>query len=128
MKKPLLIILLLAFSGIAKAQKTDSVAKIDTTKWIPVDVEPQFPGGIFKFMEYVQRNEKTQGNNGKVWVSFVVEKDGSLSDITVTKSLSESADKEAVRLLTKSPKWLPGMAESKPCRVRFKLPIIFQTE
>lgn len=127
MKKLLIVILFLTGGGLAKAQSTDtsSTTKNDSAKFIPVDVEPTYPGGMMNFMQYIMKNEKNRGDSGKVWVTFVVEKDGSLTNIAVTKSLSVNADKEAIRLISICPKWLPGSAGGKPCRVRFTTSIPF---
>lgn len=96
-----------------------------------VEKEPQFAGGIEKFYQYLVKNErypdKARENNirGKVFLSFVVEKDGSLSDIKVNNPLSPETDAEAIRLLNYSPKWNPGMQNGRPVRVAYTMPITF---
>ncbi len=130
MKKTLLITIFSLFAFWVKGQNLDSTQSLknDSAKFIPVQVEPKYPGGMAKFLQYIEKNEKNHGDTGKVWITFVVEKDGSLTNIAVTKSLSASADKEAIKLLSECPKWIPGSAGGKPCRVRFTLPILFYTE
>lgn len=127
MSRYLFTLLFLAVTTSLKAQVIDSTktASDDSKTFVKVDVEPQFPGGASKMIQYLKRNEKSNGNEGKVWVSFVVEKDGSLSNITIVKSLSESADKEATRLMSQSPKWIPGMQGGNPVRVKYSMPVNF---
>ncbi|HTK20103.1 MAG TPA: energy transducer TonB [Mucilaginibacter sp.] len=133
MKKILLIICLSTFAMLAKAQVNDTSANNDPNKvWIKVDRVPQFPGGFVHLMDYLTTNmkypdeAKKNGISGKVFVAFVVEKDGSLTDIKVIKSVSPELDEEAVRLMKESPKWQPGSAEGVPCRVRYSLPVNFE--
>jgi TonB family protein len=128
MKRLLLILLFLAVASFAKAQNTDTAktAPRDTTqKFVRVEVEPTFPGGIAKLYAYIVDHEKAGDNNGLVRVSFVIEKNGSVSDIKIEKSLSESADKEAIRLVSQMPKWNPGMQGGRPVRVAYSIPIHF---
>ncbi|SDT25893.1 TonB family C-terminal domain-containing protein [Mucilaginibacter mallensis] len=115
------------------AQKVDSSVLLktntssnDTTIYKKTDVEPEFPGGLMRFFTgYIRNNEKSKNNEGTVRVAFVIEKDGSLTNIRITQSLSESADKEVIRLITQSPKWAPAMQNGKPVRVQFSCPIYF---
>jgi protein TonB len=127
MKIFFLIPILSMLTLVAAAQKTDNTipAKNDSAKWIAVDVEPEFPGGIEKLYQYITKNIKKRDDNGKVRVSFIVEKDGSLTNITIVQSLSDSADKECIRVMSNCPKWTPGMAGGKPARVKYTIPIDF---
>ncbi len=128
MKRPLLILLSLVGTTFAKAQTNDAVKTTleDTTKkFMSVEVEPTYPGGFEKLYKYIEDHEKTGGNEGKVRVSFVVEKDGSVSDIKIVQNLSGSADKEAIRLVSQMPKWNPGMQGGRPVRVQYSIPINF---
>ena len=91
-----------------------------------IAVKPDFPGGIQKFYSYVKKNFRTpdiDGLKGKVFVTFVVEKDGSLTDIKVLRDIGYGTDKEAIRLLKNSPKWTPGEQNGKKIRVLYSLPI-----
>ena len=115
----------------AKAQQKDSVIA-DTNKiFHSIDVEPSFHGGFEKFIQYLTENEKypdaARNNNvtGKVFVTFIVEKDGGLSDVNIFKSLSAETDAEAIRLIKDSPKWYPGLQNGKPVRVQYTIPIPF---
>jgi len=92
---------------------------------------PEFPGGYAAFAKYLQRNlhyptaAVDNGVMGKVFVNFIVEKDGSLTDITVSKGIGFGCDEEAVRVLKKSPKWSAGIQNQQKVRVMFSIPIVF---
>lgn len=91
-----------------------------------IEVKPEFPGGMEKFYSFVGKNYRTPdegGLKGKVYVTFVVEKDGSLTDIKVLRDIGYGTGKEAIRVLQKCPKWNPGIQNGKPVRVLYSLPI-----
>jgi len=95
-----------------------------------IEVKPDFPGGMEKFYKYVGNNYRTpeeEGLKGKVYVTFVVEKDGSLTDIKVIRDIGFGTGKEAVRVLQKCPKWNPGEQNGKKVRVLYSLPITIQS-
>lgn len=89
-------------------------------------------GGMQEFYKFLGKNikypraERTQGIQGKVFLQFVIEKDGSLSDLKVVKGVSKGCDTEALRVLAIAPKWKPGKQGHRPVRVRMILPITFQ--
>ncbi|MGV3510339.1 MAG: energy transducer TonB [Sphingobacteriaceae bacterium] len=97
-----------------------------------VEVAPEFPGGPKEFAKYISSNLKypatAKQNNvqGKVYLSFIVEKDGQLTDIKVKQGIGSGCDEEAIRLLKNSPKWRPGFIKDSPVRTYFVLPITFQ--
>lgn len=66
------------------------------------------------------------GISGKVYIQFVIEKDGSITDVKVARGVDSSLDKEAVRVVKSMPKWTPGKQRGKPVRVAYTLPINFQ--
>ena len=93
---------------------------------------PQYPGGAVEFLKWltlnlryptVAKNNKTQG---KVVAVFYVEKDGSITGIKITKSLSTECDREALRVLNMMPKWQPGVYHDQPCRTKVCIPIVFK--
>jgi len=94
-----------------------------------VEVQPTFPGGLAEFYKWVGKNynypqmAKEQGVSGTIHVSFVVERDGSLTDIKVLRDLKYGTGEEAVRMLKASPKWKPGIQNGRPVRVSYSLPI-----
>jgi periplasmic protein TonB len=95
-----------------------------------IEVKPEFPGGMDKFYSFVGKNYRTpeeEGLKGKVYVTFVVEKDGSLTDIKVLRDIGYGTGKEAIRVLQRSPRWNPGIQNGKPVRVLYSLPISIQS-
>jgi TonB family protein len=99
-----------------------------------VDQLPSFPGGQQKFGEFLAKNikyptaMKEKGVQGKVFVSFVVEKDGALSNFKILKDVGYGAGKEAMRVLAMSPKWNPGSKKGKKVRSLFTVPISYTLE
>ena len=93
--------------------------------------EASFPGGNDALASYLQTNvsypEVAMKNNeiGKVFVSFVVEKDGSIQNVKVEKGVSSSLDEEAMRVVRSMPKWTPAVKEGKEVRAALTLPIVF---
>ena len=95
-----------------------------------IEVKPDFPGGMEKFYKFVGNNYKTpeeEGLKGKVYVTFVVEKDGSLTDIKVLRDIGYGTGAEAIRVLKKCPRWTPGEQNGKKVRVLYSLPITIQS-
>jgi len=99
-----------------------------------IEQMPDFPGGMPKFYTYVGKNytypaaAREQGVSGRLIMSFVVEKDGSLTDIKVLRDLGMGTGDEAIRLLKKAPKWKPGIQNGRPVRVQYTLPIMLNLE
>ena len=97
-----------------------------------VEQMPSFPGGISGLRTYLNQNirypAEAQENcvQGRVVVSFVVEKDGHISDVTVLRSVEPSLDKEAVRVIRNMPRWSPGKQGGEPVRVRYNVPVSFR--
>ncbi|MDN5284733.1 MAG: TonB family protein [Mucilaginibacter sp.] len=96
-----------------------------------VEQIPEFPGGLDKFGAYLSKSirypavARENGTQGRVIVTFVVERDGSLTDIKVTRGIGSGCDEEAVRVLKNSPKWKPGIQNGRPVRVQYSVPISF---
>jgi len=99
--------------------------------FVSMENPPNYPGGLDKFYKYLGDNIKyppmAAENNiqGKVLVSFTVEKDGSLTDLKVERKLGYGTDEEAMRVLKLSKRWNPGMQNGKPVRVKYNIPISF---
>lgn len=98
-----------------------------------VDVMPSFKGGgIDKFREWVQKKTKysqtaaANGIQGKVFITFVIEKDGSISDVKVARGIDPMIDDEALKSVMSSPKWTPGMLKGKPVRVSYYITVNFE--
>ena len=98
-----------------------------------VEKMPEFPGGIQKLYNYLGNNirypevAKEAGIQGKVYISFVVEKDGSIKDVKVLRGIpgGKMCDNEAIRVVKAMPKWSPGKQRGKPVRVSYNLPVQF---
>lgn len=96
-----------------------------------VEQLPEFPGGMSAYVKWLTDNlrypvaAQKKKIQGRVVVSFVINKDGSLSDIKVAKSADPLLDREALRVASMMPKWKPGIDKNKPCRTLFAVPIDF---
>lgn len=93
---------------------------------------PEFPGGMVEFMKWLTKNlsypviAQQQKIQGKVLVSFIINKDGTISSPKVVKSVSPELDREALRVIRIMPKWKPGEDHGKPCRTYFCIPVVFK--
>jgi protein TonB len=96
-----------------------------------VEIYPEFEGGAKAWAKFLQRHLRyplqamEEGRQGKVFVSFIVEKDGSVSHVQLIKGSGYGMDEEAIRVISKSPKWKPGRQNNANVRVRFTMPISF---
>lgn len=129
------------------ASTEDQSEWVDLTEYDVVEVEPEpeeeapfmvvedmpeFPGGTAALLEYLRKNIKypaiCRENNiqGRVIVSFVVNKDGAIVDPEVVKSVNPSLDKEAVRVISNMPPWKPGKQRGKAVRVKYTVPVNFR--
>ena len=120
-------------------------------KYVPVEVEeeepeeqaifevveemPQFPeGGQAGLMKYLSSNIKyptiaqENGTQGRVTVQFVVNQDGSIVDVKVLRGVDPYLDKEAIRVISSMPKWIPGKQRGKPVRVKYTVPVMFRLQ
>ena len=130
--KKLMILSLMALFGLTtvNAQKT-VVAEKNQQVFDVVEQMPEYPGGFQALFEYLGQNVKypedaeKQKVEGRVLANFVVETDGSISNVKVIKPAFPSLDAEAVRVLSAMPKWKPGMQSGKVVRVKFTVPINF---
>jgi len=99
-----------------------------------VEVMPEFPGGQTALLKWLGDNiiyptiAQEQGIQGRVTLRFVVKPDGSVDDVQVVKGLDPSCDKEAVRVVKKMPKWIPGKQNGNPVYVYFSLPVTFKLQ
>ena len=97
-----------------------------------VEQLPEFPGGAVEFMKWLTKNlhypssAQQRKVQGKVVAQFIVNTDGSISDIEIMKSVDASLDREAVRVLRLMPNWKPGQQDAKPCRTQVCIPIVFK--
>ena len=97
-----------------------------------VEQMPSFPGGNAALMKYLNENIKypvvaqENGVSGRVVVSFVVERDGSITDVNVERSVDPSLDRESVRVVKAMPRWIPGKQNGSAVRVKFRVPVTFR--
>lgn len=99
-----------------------------------VEEMPAFPGGEQKLMEYVGKNIKypqiarESGIQGRVFVGFVVEPDGSVSNVKLLRGIGGGCDEEAMRVIKNMPKWKPGKQRGKAVRVSYQIPVMFRLQ
>ncbi|WP_353128867.1 energy transducer TonB [Parapedobacter pyrenivorans] len=114
--------------GHGEAVITETTGQRDEP-FITVEIEPMFPGGMQAFFDYVQKNYRypagaiANGVKGKIILTFIVERDGSLTDIKIVRDLKFGTGEEAIRLLKSAPKWNPGIQNGREVRVAYTLPI-----
>lgn len=107
---------------------------VEEVPFIIVENMPTFPGGEKKMLEYVAKNvkypqlAKEVGTQGRVFVSFVVEKDGSITNVTILRGIGSGCDEEAIRVVKSMPKWNPGLQCGRAVRVSCNLPINFKLQ
>lgn len=103
-------------------------ARIET---LPLEVMPEFPGGEAALAAFIKKEvkypkkAKREGIEGKILVSFVVDKDGSVTDVSIARGVDPLLDEEAMRAVRLMPKWTPGLLNGKPVKTKFNLPVSF---
>lgn len=122
--------------AVKKEEPKVVVEEVDDEQTIfqVVENQPEFPGGASALMQYLSKNIKyppvaaENGVQGRVIVQFVVNKDGSIVDAVVARSIDPALDKEALRVVNSMPKWKPGEQRGKKVRVRYTLPVTFKLQ
>jgi protein TonB len=119
------------YAPVLQAEEEETEDEI----FVIVEDMPKFRGGdINKFREWVQKRVRypelaaENGIQGRVLISFVVETNGNVSNVAVTRSVDALLDEAAKEAVAASPKWEPGMQRGRPVRVRYSIPIIFQLQ
>lgn len=136
--KTLFIAALLLSSTALFAQDTAKVQK-DTAKsdgkiFTIVEEMPQFPGGEEGLFRYIEKNVKypleTQKNKtkGKVFITFMVTKTGTVEDAKIIRGVSPQLDEEALRVISTMPAWTPGKQNGRPVNVQYNIPINFKVD
>ncbi len=134
MKRLLLLSILFCFAFVSVAQEQNTTETDDNQIFSFVEKMPEYPGGIPALSAFLSNNihypEEAINKNitGTVLVEFVVEKDGSVSNVKVKVPLFPACDAEAVRVISMMPKWTPGEVEGKPIRAFYNIPIKFQLQ
>lgn len=135
------LLLMVGCKPAAQAPQQTETAQTEVTENTPegevfqvVEVEPQFEGGLEALYKYLAENikypeqAKSDGIQGRVFVRFVIEADGSVTNAQVLRGIGGGCDEEALRVVEAMPKWTPGMQQGKPVRVQFNLPITFKIQ
>ena len=121
----------------AEAKASDATAPADTTKNVVHDVietMPQFPGGQGVMMKYLAANIKYPASavkankQGRVIVTFVIQKDGSVTEARIARSVDPELDAEALRIVKAMPNWIPGTQDGKPVNVKYTIPVVFSLQ
>ena len=127
LKHTFIFLFILTFINV-NAQKDESISQDST---VLEDNMPQFPGGDQARLSFLSNNisypedAKSAGIEGTVHLSFVVEKDGSITNVKVNRGVSPSINKEAIFGIKKMPKWKPGIKNGKAVRSIFYMPVLF---
>ena len=131
--KKFIIMALMAVFGLTtvSAQKT-VVAKKNQKVFDVVEQMPEYPGGQAALFEYLSKNIKYPADaekkkvEGKVFVTFVVDSDGKITDVSLLKKGFPSLDAEAIRVISAMPNWIPGRQKGQAVRVKYTVPIMFR--
>jgi protein TonB len=131
--KKFIIMALMAVFGLTtvSAQKT-VVAKKNQKVFDVVEQMPEYPGGQAALFEYLSKNIKYPADaekkkvEGKVFVTFVVDSDGKITDVSLLKKVFPSLDAEAIRVISAMPNWIPGRQKGQAVRVKYTVPIMFR--
>lgn len=126
LKKPLFLVILCLMFSTYKLNAQENKSQEAELIFTKPEILPQFVGGMPAFSKFFNSRyiiPSTFKGNGVSEVTFIVEKDGSLSDIQVVNDLGYGTKKELIRVLKQSPKWLPGKLHGKPVRTSYRMPI-----
>lgn len=126
------ILFLITFFTIqmVSAQETTIASNDNLYNTAGIEFKPEFPGGMNEFYKFIGTNYKVPTSKdflgGKVYVTFIIEKDGNVSDIKILRDVGFGTGKEAIRVLELCPKWTPGRQNGKNVRCTYSLPIALQ--
>jgi hypothetical protein len=126
MKKIILFAFTLFSIHFASAQPTSTYVDDAPYNYEEVDEKPEFPGGIIEFKTFIGKNLNLgdyEGDSGVLKVSFIIETNGKVSNVEIVADLGEGAGKEAIRVISLSPQWKPGVHRGKVVRVINEIPI-----
>lgn len=117
----------LSFGAFAQEE-----VKVDEEVFVVVEEQAEFPGGMDSMYAYIVKNlkypekAKAEGIEGRVFVSFIIEKDGSISNVKILRGIGGGCDEAVVEMIKNMPKWKPAKQRGKPVRCQFNLPIKFE--
>ena len=131
--KKIILISILGFSIFSLNAQSEIPPSADTAETVFMVVEqmPEFPGGDDAMSKFLDENlvypkqAKKQNIQGKVWIGFIVDKDGTVRNVEVLRGIGGGCEEEAVRVIKLMPKWKPGTQSGKPVMVKFRFPINF---
>ena len=132
MRKLFFIIFILCFAGFTQQVYSQNSSIEESAIFTKVDKMPEYPGGQVALVKYLSKNIKYPSKfkknkiNGRVFVSFVIDKDGKVVTPKIVKSLNEECDAEALRVISKMPDWIPGEKNGIKVAVQFGLPVNFE--
>lgn len=116
---------------VAPVMEQEEESEEERQIFMVVESMPEFPGGEAALYKYLAENikypqmAKESGIQGRVFVTFVVERDGRVTDVRVLRGIGGGCDEEAIRVVKGMPKWSPGKQRGKPVRVQYNLPVKF---
>lgn len=128
-----IFIIILSFLFIKSYSQDTSKTKKEEV-YIIVEDMPEFPGGDKALKEFIKSNskyplqEKNSAKQGKVFVYFVINKEGNVEQINIKRSVNAELDEEAIRIIKSMPKWKPGTQRGNPVKVAYTVPITFNLE
>ena len=120
------------FKAKARTNKPQPAKEFSGEVYQIVEEMPEFPGGMQKLMEFLSNNiqypqvAREEGIQGRVFVGFIVEPDGSISNVKVQRGIGSGCDEEAVRVIKSMPKWEPGKQRGQAVHVSYQIPINFR--
>jgi protein TonB len=123
------VLMLITFNSISAQSDSSEVKELTIFK--ETDKMPEYPGGTTELYKFLSRNlvyptmAKEMGVQGKVYASFIIDKDGTPSGFRIVKGLNDECDKEVLRVLKKMPKWIPAELDGRKVSVMYRLPVNF---
>ena len=134
--KKILIVISLILCGVAVSAQNDTVGVDDGDEmvFVPFEVDPEFPGGIDALYDYICCNvsypdeAREKGITGKVYVTFVVDRDGSVANVKVVEDIGGGCAEAVVEAVKNMPRWKPALRGKKPVRTQFSLPVSFNLD
>ncbi|PKP19834.1 MAG: hypothetical protein CVU05_10470 [Bacteroidetes bacterium HGW-Bacteroidetes-21] len=133
MKHFLSVLFVLLIVGVSILSAQDTIEEVDEClDFYVIEVKPEFPGGEDAFLKYIAGNTKypaearDKGIQGMVFIQFIIDKTGEVTDVKVLKSVDPILDKEAMRVVKGMPKWTPGKQRNKFVKVSYQVPFNFK--
>lgn len=125
------LLLVIAFFSFQLMNAQEQTSQQDTIyDFKEVDIKPEYPGGVEAFYEFIAKNYKVpeeEGLNGKIITTFVIEIDGSITDIKVLQDIGYGSGSEVFKVLSRSKKWVPAKLNDVPVRVLYQFPITIRS-